>query len=743
MAKKKSKIDKAVHLSCLNGTSFWEFVSPFNETCICHDGPSGLRIEEEGKPMSSLPSSSYPSASALACSFDPEVARGAALSMAQSFADSRTDLALAPAINIKRSCLCGRNWEYFSEDPLVSGTFGAAMVNGLQSGGVGACLKHYLCNNQEYYRFINESVVSDRALRTIYSKAFEVALSLSNPAAVMTSYNRVNGEYVHESEYLLGLLRNDFGFDSLIISDWGAATANEGKAFKAGLNIEMPYRASAAQDYRKGYGSQFNEEDLDKRLTEIGRFFSFIKRNKKALKAHDAKKDYKDALKAYEKCVVLAKNEGFFPLKKNDDVLVVGYLAEAPHYVGGGSGRTEASIKKNYLDVLKDQGHTFVYINGYLPGKTLVQDALASEAKKHKKVLFFMGQYPESETEGKDRESFALPHEQIVALATVLNNNANVGVILETGSPVDVSIMKKYAKGLFIAYPGGMGMSEAIYNLAYGKANPSGHLAETWPLSLKDNPVYEKWHEDAYHTYYDEDIYVGYRYYDSFNKEVAYPFGHGLSYSEYRYSDLSVSQVRGAIEATVFVENISDNDGEALVMVFAHSDSSVLYREEKSLIGFKKVFLLSHEKKPLTIRIPYSNLYVYPAKGESPFIEEGNYVLLAGGSIVDLPLSKTIWIKGKKAKASKSPEVLRRHHYDYEYRFDWNSPAAAFNYISDYFKSRKQLFKSEADFQYFLNAEEPIRIILNNPRFDKESVQKAIDEANQKIGGKSFIQLTK
>ncbi len=744
MARKSERPDPSVHLKCLNGISSWEIVSPFSEKALLHDGPSGLRIDDPSCWGRNIPSSSYPSASALACSFDLALAERAGEAMGNNFSNAKVDLALAPACNIKRSALCGRNWEYYSEDPLLSGSMAAAVINGLQSSGVGACLKHYLCNSQEYYRHVNESVVSDRALREIYARNFEIALQNSKPAAVMTSYNRVNGEYVNGSKYLLDtLLRKEFGFDSLVISDWNAATNNDGSYFACGLDVEMPCRPSALEDYEKGYGHTFGEADLNQRLTEIGRFFSFVKRHKQMARADDPKADYDLSVGLYEKCAVLAKNDSFFPLGKDDDVLVVGYLATHPYYVGGGSGKTEAIIKKNFLDVLNEKGHGYVFIDGYRPNTEMDLSSLSKIAGEHKKVLFFMGAYDGDESEGYDRKDMAIHREQLLALATVLKENPRVGVILEAGSPYDVSLFKDHVKGLFIAYPGGMGMSEALYNLVYGKANPSGHLAESWPMSLADNPLYGHFHEDPYHSYYDEDIYVGYRYYDTFGVDVAYPFGHGLSYSDFVYENLKVYPSRGGYEAEVKVKNDSPMDGEALVLVFSSKKGSAIYREKHSLVGFAKAFVKAGEEAAVKVKINKTCLKVYPSKDEEGYIEDGDYVFSAGPNVNVLPLSASVRLKGRKAKSMPQPVKLPRRHYDYEYRFDINTPAAAFCYISDYFRRHKNLFSSEGEYQWFTHSEEPIRVIFTNPNFSRDEILQAIDEANELIGGKSFVPLTK
>lgn len=742
--KSKEHFDGLSYLKCLNGISGWEIISPFNEKAILHDGPTGLRIDDTARAWHNAPSSSYPSASALACSFDLGVALEAGAAIGHNFSNAKVDVALAPACNIKRSCLCGRNWEYYSEDPYLSGMMAASAVNGLQQAGVGACLKHYLCNNQEYYRHVNESVLSYRALRQIYAKSFEIALDNSKPAAIMSSYNRVNGEYVNASSYLVNdLLRKEFGFDSLLMSDWNAATNNDGSFFAAGLDVEMPFRASALEDYTAGYGKTFSENDLKNRLTEIGRFFSFVKRHRQMAEADDLKGDYATAVRLYEKCAVLAKNEGFFPLSKDDDVLVVGYLAEQPFYVGGGSGATEAAIKKNFLDILNAKGHRYVYIDGYRPGETLDEKSLKELAKSHRKILFFLGSYFGDESEGYDRKDISIHREQLLALAACLSVNPRVGVVVESGSPLDVSLFKDHVKGMFLAYPGGEGMCEALYNLIFGLSNPSGHLAETWPLSLKDNPLYATWHEDPYHSYYDEDIYVGYRYYDTYDIPVAYCFGHGLSYSTFSYEEMKVVPTKGGYEARIKIRNTSDVDGEALALVFASKEKCPLYREKHALVGFAKAFVKAGEEVLVGVKLSKKMFMVYEGKGEPGFIEEGTYTISAGPSVSILPLEAKLELRGKKAKAMPAPEKLERRHYDYEYKFTIDSPAAAFCYVSDYFKRHKDLFRDEGEYQWFIHTEEPVRIIFTHDGFDRDEILRAIEEANASIGGKSFVPLTK
>lgn len=737
---KKDKIDPRTHIRCLNGKGKWTFLSTFGEEELCHDGPCGLRLEDGRR------STVFPSPAAVAASFDVELAKACGSNIGNAFKNEGFSLALTPGANIKRSALCGRNFEYFSEDPLLNGLMAASYIQGIQSTGVGACLKHYLANNQEWYRHISESVVSYRALRGIYARSFEIALEESKPFAIMTSYNRVNGNYVSSSKPLLrDLLRGEFGYDGLVISDWGGATFNDGGCFRAGLDIEMPYRPGAVEQFQRNYGKSFSEVDLNERLKCISNFFSKAKKAKGRQITNDSVKGYLSALETARSTIILAKNESsFLPFEEKDDVLIVGSLALEPHIIGGGSAKVLPDVEVNYLGVLKSKGLPFCYIDGYKEGTKLNQVVLASEAKKHNKILFFLGMNEGDESEGRDRNNISIKKEQLEALNTVLSVNPNVCVVLMTGGVLDVSPFVEKVPSILVAYDGGEAICEAIFETVYGHNNPSGRFIESWPLSLRDNPLYAKWHEDAYHAYYDEDIYVGYRYYDKAKTALAFRFGEGLSYSSFELSDMKTRSLpSGGCQVILKAKNTSGRDGATPILVFGeYPNGCDFYHEERFLAAFTKVFLKAGEEKEVLIAIPTYAFKVYLHKGLGGEIEDGIYTLTASIDGRRDGISSKTKIKGKKLKGAHTPSTLKRRHYESEYRFDWNSPLGAFALYSGFLKEHIDCFDTKEDAKWLIHSEEPIRSLLLHKGFKREDIEKAIDDTNEAMGGQCFVPIT-
>lgn len=565
------------------------------------DGPHGLRKQADGATINdSVKATCFPTACAVASSWNVLNAAKVAECIAEEAVAEDVSLVLGPGLNIKRSPLCGRNFEYFSEDPLLAGHIAAAYVNGMQKRGVGSCVKHFAVNSQETRRMTVDAVVDERALREIYLSAFEYAVKYSSPYAVMASYNKINGASATENKHLLtDILRNEWGFDGIVISDWGASY-NNAKAIEAGMDLEMPeehsgyLRAKLVKAVQKG---DLKEEYLDAACVRISNFVEKCLVPKSAQTRFDHLKVCEDVA---TDSAVLLKNEGVLPLQPKSDFCVIGALAETPRYQGAGSSHINTECS-NFLQVVFDNDcHKAPFAQGYRLQSDEVDDNLQSEAvelaKQHEIVLFFGGLPEIFEGEGYDRTTLEIPRNQQVLLQKLHEANCKVVFVAFSGAPFEMPWINN-VQGLLQMYLGGQCEMQAAYNLIFGKTSPSGRLAETYPIKLQDTPCFNYFANDAFFDEHRESIFVGYRYYNTFDVPVLFPFGFGLSYADFQYSDLTVSPLPKGFEVSVNVKNVSERDAAEVVQLYVDNPQGKMLRARRELKEFCKVYLRAGERQ--------------------------------------------------------------------------------------------------------------------------------------------------
>lgn len=561
-----------------------------------------------------------------------------------------TDLSvvLGPAVNIKRSPLCGRNFEYYSEDPYLAGEAAAAFINGVQSRHVGTSIKHFAANNQEFNRMSASSEVDERTMREIYLPAFETAVKKSQPYTVMCSYNRINGTYASENPWLLTkVLRDEWGFEGYVMSDWGAVN-DRVEGLKAGLELEMPASGGIndAEIVKAVQEGTLDEAVLDRAVERILNIvFEYVDNRKE--QPLTLEKDHEFAQHVAEESIVLLKNEAVLPLEEQENVAFIGGFVKNPRYQGGGSSHVNSFKVTSAWDALEEKKNV-TYAEGFSSEKDEYDEKLAAEAietaKKADKAIIFAG-LPESfESEGYDRKHMHLPECQNKLIEEIVKVQPNTIVVLHNGAAVEMPWLKS-VKGLVEAYLGGQAVGQALVNILYGAVNPSGKLAETLPIKLEDNPSYLNF-GDGVKVEYHEGIFVGYRYYEKKKMDVAFPFGHGLSYTTFKYSNLRTDKdtmTEGeTIQVSVDVTNIGDRAGKEIVQLYVSDLTNAARRPEKELKGFEKVALNPGETKTVTFTVDKRSLAWYNTEIQDWYAASGTYEILIASSSRDIRLTKTI-----------------------------------------------------------------------------------------------------
>lgn len=711
----------------LTGLNAWEIASyqdPDN-IVVLNDGPSGLRKPTKNgftEQQEVIQTVCMPTPSALAASFNKDACYLNGTLIAKECLHHNTNILLAPGVNIKRFALCGRNFEYFSEDPYLAGFLAAHYVNGLEDNGVGTCVKHYACNSQEHARTVNSSEISLRALNEIYLRVFKYTLQYSNPTAIMTSYNRINGEYINESKYLIqDKLRKEYGFKGLIMSDW-CAVSNKWSTFRAGLNIEMPLSKMSYEMMDRGYGVYFDDNDLIERDNELNETLKKFK-VKKHLDTLDLDELHSKAISIANETMVLVKNENnYLPLEENDDVLVLGYFANHARFVGLGSGWVNAYKHITFLDVLNEKGTNYKFLECFDEEKVLVSlEELKSLKGKYSKVLLFLGQYQQDESEGVDRENIDIRPHQIEVLKMVKEVFDDFATVLVTGSVVNVKEVYELSNAMMITYLAGEGQSEAIYNNVFGLSNPSGRLPETWIYSLNQNPINEEYRRrDIYHTYYHDDIFVGYRYYDLVQNDFLLPFGYGLSYSKFEYSNYNYELLNDKLVVTLDVKNTSDIDGYDVIEVYVGKENSNIYRPIKELKGFSKVFVKARKTVKCVVEVNIKDLASYRNETDSFEIEEGQYEVYVALNTKDILDKHSINLEGVTFDVCKEVAKLIKKEIPSDYSFD--SPAGLL-LENELFKKYVTLNKlnidvSDFEHRYFYIDSKAMRVTICDGDFD-------------------------
>lgn len=625
---------------------------------LMHDGPHGLRKQPDASDAlglnTSIPATCFPTSAISACSFDRALLYQLGAAIGKEALEQKIDIVLGPGINIKRSPLCGRNFEYFSEDPLLSGELAAAYVKGLQDQGVGASLKHFAANNQEFCRLITNSQVDERALREIYLRAFEIVVRKAQPWTIMPAYNRINGFYACENELILTqIAREEWGFKGLFVSDWGAVD-NRVAAVQAGLDLEMPssdgFRdTQLLKTVKRG---RIEERYLDRAVEKVLELVEKCQQPRNFPSSDIYEENHPLARRILAESAVLLQNESsLLPLKPLADVLIVGELAQIPHYQGSGSSRVNPTRVVSLTEAVEGKGLAWEYLPGYRIDDASQNANLLAEAcdaaKGKEAVIVVVGLTEDDEAEGYDRQHLELQPAQNELVTALAKLNSNLVVVLQGGGVVKLPWLEQVSAVLFVGLPG-QAFGEGCLDLLLGDANPSGKLAETWPLALEDVPSSSSFGQ-RYNTPYSESIFVGYRYYDSASKPVRFPFGFGLSYTHFVLSDLQVSSndIRSGedLRLKVKLTNAGERAGKEVVQVYISAPVGIVFRPSKELKAFSKIELQPGETKEVEISLRYQDFTFWNPQTHTWQVEAGMYQVMVGSNSVDLPLKLLVQLE--------------------------------------------------------------------------------------------------
>ena len=618
------------------GADFWH-TAPIKDkkipSVMMTDGPHGLRKQKGKKAITkSYPATCFPTAVTSACSFDRELLRLEGEAIGTEAKSQGVGLVLGPGLNIKRHPLCGRNFEYFSEDPCLSGELAAAFVKGVQSQGVGACLKHFACNSQEAGRMISDSAVDERAMREIYLAAFETAVKKASPMAVMGAYNKINDIYACENtELLTEILRKEWGFEGMTVTDWGAMN-DVAAAIEAGLDLEMP---SSGGERTKILLKAVEEgtvsmEALNRAAGNVLRFVMTVKDNEKT--DFDKSEHHELARRIARESAVLLKNDGLLPLSPETPVALMSAFGEVLRYQGAGSSQVNPTDFTGPMTAMEERGIRFLYS----AGESLDEAAIAARAAEA--VILFAGLPAEDESEGFDRRTLALPEEQNRLIEAVLDVNPNTVIVLLGGGVMELPWADK-AKAILYMGLGGQAVGGAAIDLIFGDANPSGHLAETWPLRVNDCPAHGCFGKTDL-VEYRESVFVGYRYYNTANIPVRYSFGHGLSYTTFTYTDAWADNE--AMAAGVTVINTGDRAGYEVVQMYVAPPAGILFLPGQELRHFEKIWLEPGEGRKLVFPLMQRDFAFWNAKTHHWDTFGGTYTLQFGSSSRDIRAEVTV-----------------------------------------------------------------------------------------------------
>ena len=650
--------------SLLSGRDFWT-TKPVERlgipSIMMTDGPHGLRKQKADSDnlglFDSVPATCFPTASALASSWDRDLIRQVGEALGEECQAEDVAILLGPGANIKRSPLCGRNFEYFSEDPYLSSEMAAHHILGVQSKGVGASLKHYAANNQEHRRMSVDAVVDERTLREIYLASFEGAVRQAQPWTVMCAYNKVNGTYASEHpELLTKILKEEWGHEGFVVSDWGAVN-DRVAGVAAGLELEMP--ASGGINDRRVVeavrSGALPEEVLDAAVERLLAVILRAVENRKPGAAYDADAHHRLARRAAGESMVLLRNEdGALPLARSGRIAVIGELAVKPRFQGGGSSHVRPTRLDIPLDEIRRSAGSaeIVYAQGYelardAVNEGLVEEALQAAASADAAVIF--AGLPESwESEGFDRTHLRMPDNQRQLIEAVAGVQERVIVVLANGAPVEMPWLGS-VKAVLEAYLGGQAMGGAAADVLFGDVNPSGKLAETFPHKLSDNPSHLYFPGEGDRVEYREGLFVGYRYYDAKEIEPLFPFGHGLSYTTFAYEKIELDRERmkddETVEVRVTIANTGERAGKEVVQLYVRDRESTVIRPVKELKGFAKVELQPGERKTVTFRLGKRAFAYYEPKIKDWRVESGEFDLLVGASSRDIRLTAILYVE--------------------------------------------------------------------------------------------------
>lgn len=669
--------------SLCSGADFWhtKAIDRLNiPAAMVSDGPHGIRKQESLADhmgvAESIKAIGFPTASAMACSFDRDLLHKIGDALGEECVAEDLAVLLGPGINMKRSPICGRNFEYYSEDPVVAGELGAAFVNGVQEHGVGTSLKHFAANNQEWRRMSISAEIDERTLREIYLAAFETVVKKAQPWTIMCSYNRINGVYSCENDWLLNkVLRDEWGFEGLVMTDWGAMDERV-PSLKAGLDLEMPdcHGETDKLIVKAVQSGELEESVLDtaveRILTMVDKYLTARKGIDPASMVHplpssvergyDVAAHHALARTTAEQSAVLLKNEDILPLQKDKKIAFIGEFAKVPRIQGGGSSHINNTSVESALDAA---GDSVSYAQGFhideeTTDETLLQEAITL-AKESDVAVIFAGLPDSFESEGFDRTHLNMPANQNELIARISEVQPNVVVVLHSGSPIAMPWLDKVA-GVLQMYLAGQASGGAAVNLLFGDATPCGKLAETFPLHLEDNPSYLNFPGNREKVCYQEGVFIGYRYYDKKKMDVLFPFGYGLSYTDFTYSNMKVTvNGKNAADVDVIKEtdeivvsaditNTGNCDGAEIVQLYIKNPVVYEIRPEKELRDFAKVFLKAGETKTVTFTLNARAFSYYETRIHDWYAESGDYEILLASSSRDIRLQDTVSITGSK-----------------------------------------------------------------------------------------------
>lgn len=645
----------------VSGTRFWNTYSIDRlgiPSLTLTDGPNGIRKQGENADHLGINQSEaaicFPTGATMASGWDKENLKTMGRAIAKEALRLGVDVVLGPSVNIKRNPLCGRNFEYLSEDPFLTGVLGSAFIEGVEEMGVASSVKHFAANNNEKYRFMGNSVVDERALREIYLRAFERMVKEAKPSTVMCAYNQINGVYCSENSYLLHrILREEWGFEGVVLSDWGAVN-QRAESIRAGMDLEMPGDCVSFQkELEKAVQEdQLLAEKLDQSCKRI------LALNRKC-KENIAKRTEQDqlqeltsvAIELATESAVLLKNDHVLPLDSKNQFLVIGEMFEKMRYQGAGSSMIHPSRLITPKDAFERRNISYRYYQGYQEAeddlgknKQLGEQALEASAD-YDMVLYFGGLTDYTESEGYDREHMRLPDNQIALIDQLIQAGKKIVFIMYGGSPVELPFLDKIT-ALLLMYLPGQGGGEATASLLFGEKTPSGKLAETWPKAYTDVPFGDEFAKGK-NELYKESIYVGYRYYDRAKIEVCFPFGYGLSYTQFAYSAMEVEIKEDDICVHCNIENIGTRFGAEVVQLYVKNGISGVFKAEKELRGFDKIKLEPGEMKKVSISFQKQDLAYYHSKEKKWVLENGEYTILLGASSEDLRLETPLLIKSE------------------------------------------------------------------------------------------------
>ncbi len=679
------------------------------------DGPHGLRKQYSGDDLgieTSHPATCFPTASLLACSWDKELAEKQGAALGEEAADQGLQIILGPGNNIKRTPLCGRNFEYFSEDPFLSGNMASGIIKGIQSKGIGTALKHFAANSQETDRLVLDEIISERALREIYLAAYEIPVKEAKPTTLMCAYNKINGHYCSQNKWLLtDVLRREWGFKGVVMSDWGAVD-NRPQGVYAGLDLEMPSSncindkeiVKACKGKRVSISSSdsrfdntLTEKQLDACAERMLRLVYSLN-EKKTSKKCDYEAHHKLAEQIARECMVLLKNDGILPLKENADIAVIGEMAVKPRYQGSGSSRVNSFKTDLPLDELKKFANV-----SYAKGYSLENDRDVSEienavsvAEGKDAVLILTGLPDSYESEGFDRSTMDIPESHVELIKRIYEVNKNVVVVLCNGAPVTMPFLEN-ASAVLEAYLSGEAGAGAIAEILFGKACPCGKLAETFPNRIEDTPAYLNFPGNGRTVRFGEDIFVGYRYYEKRDVPVLFPFGYGLSYTSFEYSELELSAgeigENDELKVRVTVKNTGNFDSKEIVQLYVGENSPKVVRPVKELKGFKKIELKKGEEKTVEFTLDRRAFAYWDERLGKWNVNSGKFGIFIGAASSDIRAVREVTVH-----AEQTIEKLTIYSYLRDLRMHPNGKSAVAHILKLMGKKESEIFSdSEKD----------------------------------------------